>query len=66
LQPGPQTLNGSLAVAIFSDTGALTGEFVFPLKRNRWGWKYDDRLAEKREVSRKKCLYIDMIHADTC
>jgi len=33
LQPGSSTLDGSLAVAIFSDTGALTGELVFPQER---------------------------------
>jgi len=33
MQPDSPSLDGSLAVAIFSDTGALTGEFVFPQER---------------------------------
>jgi hypothetical protein len=33
MQPDSPTLDGSRAVAIFSDTGALTGEFVFPQER---------------------------------
>jgi len=45
LQPDSPTLDGSLAVAIFSDTGALTGEFVFPQERIRWVEKYEINLA---------------------
>ncbi|MDD2337356.1 MAG: hypothetical protein PHD01_12350 [Geobacteraceae bacterium] len=52
-------------MAIFSGTGALTGEFVFPWKRKRWVEKYDANVAGNGWLSRIKCQKINVLHAET-
>jgi hypothetical protein len=51
-------------VAIFSGTGALTGEFVFPWKRKRWVEKYDANIAGNGGLSSIKCLKNRVLRAE--
>jgi len=65
VQPDSTTLDGSRAVAIFSDTGALTGEFVFPLNRKRWVEKYDANVTGNEWLSREKRMKNNVLRAET-
>jgi hypothetical protein len=49
-------------VAIFLDTGALTGEFVFPQERIRWVEKYS--LIVRRAVAAKSAAYTRFIQSE--